>query len=128
MSAKTKLDAEIKGLKETVARLRKAISDLSFDGELGALVARATLRAHRYATKITHVKTGRLKNSHFPAVTVTSNEVFGVIGNNVAYAAIEAERGGEHDFYGRTEKEEGPKIVKEIIREVNRIAREANNG
>jgi len=124
----TSLEAEIKGLKETQARLERALEQLSAGGGIEALVARATLRAHRYATMITHVDTGRLKNSHFPAVQSRLNEVYGVVGNNTEYAAIEAARGGDHDFYGRTEKEEGPKIVKDVQDEVARIAREANNG
>ncbi|MBN2389893.1 MAG: hypothetical protein JXR84_04175 [Anaerolineae bacterium] len=124
----TSLETEIKGLKEAQARLEKTLTQLSAGGGMDAIVARATLRAHRYATSITHVDTGRLKNAHTPVVQSTANEVFGVVGNNTAYAAIEAARGGDHDFYGRTAKEEGPKIVKEVQDEIARIAREGNNG
>ena len=124
----TNLEVEIKGLKETQQRLEKALEQLSAGGGLDAIIARATLRAHRYATMITHVDTGRLKNAHAPVVQNAGNEVYGVVGNNTAYAAIEAERGGDHDFYARTVREEGPKIVAEVESEVARIAREANNG
>lgn len=121
-----KIDVEIKGLKETQRRLEKALQAISAGGGLEAIIAKATLRAHRYATSITHVDTGRLKNSHFPSIQTRGNEVYGVVGNNTAYAMFEHDRGGDHAFYERTVKEEGPNIVAMVERDVARIAREAN--
>jgi phage gpG-like protein len=84
------------------------------------------LRAHRYAVGITHVDTGRLKNSHFPSVQAAGNQVYGVVGTNVYYAIYEHNRGGEHAFYKRTAKEEGPAIVAEMEAGIEGIIREAN--
>ena len=121
-----RVDVEIKGLKETQRRLEKALQEISAGGGLEAIIAKATLRAHRYATSITHVDTGRLKNSHFPSIQTKGNEVYGVVGNNTAYAMFEHERGGSHAFYDRTMKEEGPNIVAGIEMDIAKIAREAN--
>lgn len=120
------IEIEIRGLREAQRRLERALERLGVGGGLEALIARGTLRAHRYATAITHVDTGRLKNSHFPRVQAAGNTVYGVVGTNVSYAIYEHARGGTHAFYARTVKEEGPAIVAEIAGEVARIAGEAN--
>ena len=87
-------------------------------------VAKATLRAHLYATKIVHVDTGRLKNSLYPRIQARGNTAYGIVGTNVAYAFYEHERGGKHAFFERTVKEEGPVIVQQfnddVAREVKR--------
>jgi hypothetical protein len=105
------IEIEIKGLRETQARMERLLEDLSAQGGLEAIVAKGTLRAHRYAVGITHVVTGRLKNSHFPRVQAAGNQVYGTIGTNVAYAMIEHNRGGTHAFYARTVREDGAGIV-----------------
>lgn len=120
------IDLEIRGLRETRARLKQALERLSANGDLEALVAAATLRAHRYTVGITHVDTGRLKNSHFPTVQAAGNQVYGVVGTNVVYAIYEHNRGGSHAFYKRTVKEEGPAIIAELEAGIARIVAEAN--
>lgn len=105
------LQVELDGLKETQDALVIALHNVSAQGGLREVVAKGTLRAHAYASKIVHVDTGRLKNSLFPIVEGSGNDVFGVVGTNVAYAPYEHERGGKHAFFARTETEDGPAII-----------------
>lgn len=117
---------EIKQLAETQARLKRLLEDVSAQGGLRGAIAKATLRALRYATAITHVISGRLKNSHFPRVGAQGNQVYGSVSTNVAYASIEHARGGSHAFYGRTVKEEGDAIRGDVQDYVDQAARRAN--
>lgn len=108
------IEIEIKGLRETQARMERLLEEISAQGGLEAIVAKGTLRAHRYAVGITHVwhiHGGRLKNSHFPRVQAAGNQVHGVVGTNVVYAPIEHNRGRTHAFYARTVAEDGAAIV-----------------
>jgi len=118
------LDLEIKGLKETQDRLVQLLAQVTGHG-WEAIVSKATLRAHRYATMITHVDTGRLKNSLFPRVHSRGNTAYGVIGTNVVYAPYEHARGGSHAFFARTVDEEGPAIVDQVNQDVAAAVREA---
>ena len=119
------VEAEIKGLEETQERMATLLQEISAGGGLEAIIAKATLRAHRYATMIVHVDTGRLKNSLFPRVSTRGNDVYGIVGTNVVYAPIEEGRGGEHAFFGRTVDEDGPAIVEQVRRDVKRAAQRA---
>ncbi len=120
------LSIEIKGMKEKLRQFQALIGDLAASGGLQGIVAKATLRALRYATRVTHVVTGRLKNSHYPRVTSSTNVVYGSVSTNVAYAVYEHDRGGSHAFYQRTADEEGPAIAAAAARDVRRAARRAN--
>jgi len=117
--------AEIKGLKETQERMAALLQEISAGGGLEAIIAKATLRAHRYATMIVHVDTGRLKNSLFPRVSAQGNDVYGIVGTNVVYAPFEHGRGGDHAFFDRTVDEEGSAIVEQVRRDVKRAAQRA---
>ena len=123
------IDIEIKGLAETQARMERLLEEISAQGGLEAIVAKGTLRAHRYAVGITHVwhvHGGRLKNSHFPQVTATANQVYGTIGTNVAYAMIEHNRGGDHAFYERTVSEDGAGITAMMENDIAAAVQRAN--
>ena len=120
------IDIEIKGLAETQARMERLLEEISAQGGLEAIVAKGTLRAHRYAVGITHVISGRLKNSHFPQVTATANQVYGTIGTNVAYAMIEHNRGGDHAFYERTVSEDGAGITAMMENDIAAAVQRAN--
>ncbi len=123
------IEIEIKGLRETQARMGRLLEDLSAQGGLEAIVAKGTLRAHRYAVGITHVwhiHGGRLKNSHFPRVQAAGNQVYGVVGTNVVYAPIEHNRGGTHAFYERTAAEDGAGIVAMMEHDIAQAAQRAN--
>jgi hypothetical protein len=120
------VDIEIKQLAETQARLKRLLEDVSARGGLRGAFAKATLRALRYVIAITHVLSGRLKNSHFPRVGVQGNQVYGSVSTNVAYASIEHARGGSHAFYERTVKEEGDAIRGDVEAYVDDAVRRAN--
>lgn len=111
MAVNDALRIELDGLKETRDSLLATARGLSAQGGLRGVVAKGTLRAHGYVSKIVHVAIGRLKNSLFPTVEGSGNNVFGVIGTNVVYAPFEHDRGGAHAFFERTVNEEGPAIV-----------------
>lgn len=125
----SEIEIEIRGLRETQARLERLLEEVSAQGNLEGIVAKGTLRAHRYAVGITHVwhiHGGRLKNSHFPRVQVAGNQVYGVIGTNVVYAPIEHNRGGSHAFYARTVAEDGAGIVAMMEHDIAQAAQRAN--
>lgn len=108
------VNIEIEGLKEVQDKMAQLLQEIGAGEGLDAIIARATLRAHRYASMVVHVDTGRLKNSLHPRVEGKGNNVYGVVGTNVAYAPFEHARGGDHAFFTRTAKEDGPGIVKQI--------------
>lgn len=120
------LELEVAGLAEAQARLVRLAEEVAASGGLRAVMAKGTLRAHAYSTKIVHVISGRLKNSLFPRVQVQGNQVYGVVGTNVAYAPIEEARGGTHAFFGRTVKEDGQGLVEMMEADLKAAARRAN--
>jgi len=65
---------------------------------------------HRYATGIVHVDTGRLKNSIFWEDDLAPNGLVGQVATNLSYAQWEEWRGGDHAFFARTVREEGPHV------------------
>lgn len=114
------MSEEIQGLKKTqdyFVRLAEGIKGTSLE----KFVAKATLRAHRYTTMIVHVDSGRLKNSLYPRIQTRGNEAYGVVGTNVAYAAIEHDRGGSHAFFARTVEEEGPAIIRDFEEDIGKV-------
>lgn len=120
------IEIEIRGLRETQERMERLLEAVSAQGDLEGIVAKGTLRAHRYAVGITHVISGRLKNSHFPRVQVAGNQAYGVVGTNVVYAPIEHNRGGTHAFYARTVAEDGAGIVAMMEHDIAQAAQRAN--
>lgn len=121
------LRVELDGLQETQQNLVVLLEEVGAGGGLQAIIARATLRAHRYASTIVHVLTGRLKNSLFPRVFSKGNQAYGVIGTNVVYAPVEHARGGSHAFFQRTVDEDGQGIVGQVRDDVAQAARRADN-
>ena len=125
------MSLETDGLDEAVLYLSRLAAGLQPSGEMGAIVAEATLRAHRYATKIVHFKTGRLRNSLYPSIHKSQgNNAYGMVGTNVAYAQIEHERTvitgkerppGGHAFFRRTVDEEGPNIIQDAEKKIARL-------
>lgn len=119
------IDIELKNLEKTQTRLRELLQAVSERGGLAGIIAKGTLRAHRYATMIVHVLTGRLKNSLYPRTHRRGNQVYGVVGTNVAYAKIEHDRGDDHAYFDRTIDEEGPGIVAMVEQGIARAAAQA---
>jgi len=132
--------AEIKGLKETQERMAALLQEISAGGGLEAIIAKATLRLHRHAVRVTHHISGRLRNSHYPRVSKKANDVYGIIGTNVIYASVEHERpgvkvsgmegggSGRHDFYARTIREEGAATIAMIEKDISEAVRRAGGG
>lgn len=114
---------EVKGLKEVQEKMARLVAATGAGKGLDAIIARATLRAHRYASMVVHVDTGRLKNSLHPRVEGKGNNVYGVVGTNVVYAPYEHARGGSHAFFARTIAEDGPGIVRQIREDLKKSKR-----
>lgn len=76
---------EVRGLKETQAKMTQVVRDLTGDPMRGAM-ARATLIVQRDARKNAPVDRGVLRASITPEVAVRANVVEGVVGSNVKYA------------------------------------------
>lgn len=106
------IDIEVRGLKEFQDRAAAVVQALQPDSNAGAAVQFAVLGLHRYMTTIVHVDTGRLKNSLFPQV----DGLTGAVITNVNYAPYEEERGGEHAFMERTDKEQGKQIADQTLK------------
>lgn len=79
------IEAEIRGLKETQAKMEQVIRDLH-GGEMLTGMRDATMLVYRDAVKFVPVDTGRLRSSITPDVRVEGTTVIGVIGSNVKYA------------------------------------------
>lgn len=76
---------EIKGLKETQAKMEKAVKDLHGPPMLQAM-RDATLLVQRDARINAPVDTGRLRSSIVPEVLTRDATLVGIIGTNVLYA------------------------------------------
>ena len=120
MSEAELVKVEVEGLKEAQDRLTRLAQRLGSGAGVEAIMARAMLRAHRYATMIVHVDTGRLKNSLFPRLSRAPNTIYAVVGTNVVYAPFEHARGGTHAFFQRTIDEEGAAIMAQVEADVAR--------
>ena len=117
---------DIQGIQEVQAANQRMIAALKPRGALGKAVQRATIRAHRYATMITHVDTGALRASH--RMRMERRGLRGIVYIDPAsqnprsgvrphvYGLYEELRGGDHAFYERTVMEEGPRILEEAGR------------
>jgi hypothetical protein len=106
------MEISVKGLEELQAENQRLMAAVSTQpgGGMRNSMALALLQMQRYAIGITHVKTGRLKNSIFVEQEARGNTLVGHIATNVAYAIHEEDRGGDHAFFARTVREEGPRI------------------
>lgn len=76
-------NVEVKGLKETQAKMEQVVRDLKGGPMVGAM-KKATLLVEREAKIRSPVDTGRLRASITPSVT--QNPLQGIIGSNVFYA------------------------------------------
>lgn len=97
-----------------LAALQKELARLAMESDpkdgLRHTMTLAVGMLHRYAAGIVHVDTGRLKNSIFWDVGSQGNSVIGYVATNVAYSIYEDRRGGQHAFFGRTYRDEGPHV------------------
>lgn len=113
----------IRGIQEAQKANARYIANLNPGGALGRAVQYATIETHRYATSLTHVKTGALRASH-------RMQTYGLRGRiyldptaqnpktrerTAMYGPIENARGGSHAFYERTRDEGGPKIQRAAL-------------
>lgn len=96
--------------------LQEELDRLSYEVDpqrgLGESVTLAIGTIHRYGTGIVHVDTGRLKNSLFWDVSVSSRRASAIWGTNLDYSIFEERRGGSHALVDRTEREEGPAVAR----------------
>jgi len=82
------IDVEIKGLKETQARMEKVVRDLQGEPFLMGM-RKALLLVQRSAKLKAPVDTGRLRASITPEVRQQGTETLGVVGSNVKYAPFQ---------------------------------------
>ncbi len=104
------MDVDVQGLKAVQDELQALTMQASVGQGLRANMNKALLMLQRYALGIVHVDTGRLKNSLFTEIVERGNDLTGYLATNVAYAAAEEGRDGDHAFFGRTVREEGPAV------------------
>ena len=82
------IDIEVKGLIETQKKLEQVLTDLHGAPMVDAM-RDATLLVTRDAKILAPVDTGRLRASITPDVTQRGNDVVGIVGSNVVYAAFQ---------------------------------------
>lgn len=120
----------VEGLQEAQEALRRAERYVSGADGAQRVVGEAAIRAHRYATSITHVDTGTLKSSHRMRIGRTHAEIYidpGARnehgGRPAQYGPYEEARGGAHAFYRRTIDEAGPGIARQAQADMARYIR-----
>lgn len=114
---KNPMTVDVAGLAEAqaeVQRLALAVSTKRDGGLRNDLLA-GLLQLQRYALGIVHVDTGRLKNSIFTDLEDSGDDLIGHVATNVEYAPHEENRGGDHAFFRRTAREEGPNVIRNDI-------------
>lgn len=84
----TPIEIEIKGLQELQQKTEKMVSDLHGKPMLNAM-RDSTLAVMRGARQNAPVKHGRLKASILPEIRYQTDEIIGVVGSNVVYAAYQ---------------------------------------
>lgn len=110
-SASQVMAARVGGLREAQQALMGLSQAVASDGApMRGRMNLALLQLQRYALGVTHVRTGRLKNSIFTTIAGSGNALQGYVATNVAYAWYEERRGHEHAFFERTVREEGPAV------------------
>jgi hypothetical protein len=92
-------------------RIEAAMLALEPSSTAGRALRDATHDLFRYMQSITHVITGRLRNSEYTYVNLVPNDAYGGIATNLSYSVYEEARGGAHAFMRRTETERGPEVV-----------------
>ena len=121
------LSMTLKGLQEAQRWNLRAIAALKPGGSFGRGVLMVTAALHRYSVAITHVwryKGGGLRASH--RIEFDPSRIRGRIyidpgainprGQRPSkYGPAEEARGGSHAFYGRSEREEGPRVVGKVV-------------
>lgn len=120
------VEVQVGNLPEVEDKFEKFANLMGSESEgVKSLLAKLMFRLHRYTSMIVHVRTGRLKNSLFPSVQETGNNLFGMVGTNVIYAPFEHQRGGSHAFFDRTKEEEAPTAIQEFMKGVRKLKRKA---
>lgn len=114
----------IKGLQEAQAAMNQVVAAMKPRGAYGKAIQYATVQAHAYLVKITHVDTGAYRASQRMQIDLGS-EPRGIVfvdpsatnprsGARVAqYAEVEEARGGTHASYNRVVSEIGDRLVRE---------------
>ncbi len=86
--ASADVTAEVKGLRETQAKLEQVTEDLDGPPMVRAMRT-ATLMVQRDAKIYAPVDTGRLRASITPRVVTMAEVVEGIVGSNVSYALFQ---------------------------------------
>ncbi len=113
----------IRGVQEAQKKNNAIIAALRPTNLFGTVIRGITISVHRYAVSITHVVTGTLRAAHRTAVDlkVPQGRVFidpaAVNPQNqqrpADYGVYEQNRGGDHAFYTRTNREVGERLAKQ---------------
>jgi len=124
----------LKGIQEAQRWNLRAINAMSPSGAFGSGVRTVMVALHRYAVTITHVwrvKGGGLRASHRMQyddgrlrgrIYIDDSSVNPRGGRPAAYGPIEEARGGSHQFYGRTVREEAPRVGSRVAAMIARSA------
>lgn len=105
---------EIKGDREVVADLRRF--DTAARGEIQKGIGRVTLKlltrvkAQKLTGQALNVRTGRLRRSITQRIEAGADEISGIVGTNVEYAAIH-----EYGFKGAVSVKQHLRLVKEAF-------------
>lgn len=105
---------EIKGDREVVADLRRF--DAAARGEIQKGIGRITLKlltrvkAQKLSGQALNVRTGRLRRSITQRIDASANEISGIVGTNVDYAAIH-----EYGFKGAVSVKQHLRLVKQAF-------------
>ena len=125
------LQMTIEGIQEAQAACNRALAAVQPRGALGEAVRWGSAEGHRYTVEITHVDTGALRASHrvrFEEGRRWARGRMFVDAQSVnprgqrpsVYGPIEHDRGGDHAFYERTQRERGGRILRGMADVVRR--------
>jgi len=118
----------IEGIQEAQDANLRAIEAMEAHGPFGQAIKHATIDAHAYNVKITHVDSGGLKASKrmrieetkYRGIVFVDPDAYGPSGSPAAYGPYEEARGGSHASMERTVQEAGQaisaKAMKSIVR------------
>lgn len=108
------ITGEIKGDREVVANLRRF--DAAARGEIQKGIGRITIKlltrvkAQKLSGQALNVRTGRLRRSITQRIESSADEISGIVGTNVDYAAIH-----EYGFKGAVTVKQHLRLVKEAF-------------